>query len=244
VSNDILIAYIGAAGSVGSAWGAAYITARWIPQEFSENKGGIMKIGSIVRQKWFVWLVAPLVGLVLWAGGYRLVQVHAAALPLKAPFSIDGVFYPSGFMGDGEDGKHVQLNTQWKESCHTAPCYKITYDPGSKGWAGIYWQYPDQNWGKDPGREIKGAKVLEFWVKGDKGGEVVSFKVGGINREKYKDSLEEMLGPIVLTTEWQRLEIDLSHADTSSIIGAFACIAQKDGNPAGLTFYLDDIYFK
>ena len=65
-----------------------------------------MKIGSIVRQKWFVWLVAPLVGLVLWAGGYRLVQVHAAALPLKAPFSIDGVFYPSGFMGDGEDGKH------------------------------------------------------------------------------------------------------------------------------------------
>jgi hypothetical protein len=148
-------------------------------------------------------------------------------------------------MGDGEEGaKHVQLNAQWKDNCHTAPCIKVSYEPGSRGWAGVYWQYPDGNWGKVPGREVKGAKTVEFWARGEKGGEVVSFKVGGINQLKYKDSLDISMDPVVLTTEWKQFEIDLGGADTSSVIGAFAWIASKDGNPGGLTFYLDDIRFK
>jgi hypothetical protein len=52
------------------------------------------------------------------------------------------------------------------------------------------------------------------------------------------------MDPVVLTTEWKQFEIDLGGADTSSVIGAFAWIASKDGNPGGLTFYLDDIRFK
>jgi hypothetical protein len=108
----------------------------------------------------------------------------------------------------------------------------------------VYWQYPDGNWGKVPGREVKGAKTVEFWARGEKGGEVVSFKVGGINQLKYKDSLDISMDPVVLTTEWKQFEIDLGGADTSSVIGAFAWIASKDGNPGGLTFYLDDIRFK
>lgn len=201
-----------------------------------------MLLSSITTRWWFVWVVAPFGGALLWYGG---AQVHGGALPLKAPCCVDNNFYPGGFMGDGEEGaKRIQLNTQWKENCHTVPCIKVSYEPGSKGWAGVYWQYPDGNWGDQPGRELKGAKSLEFWARGEKGGELVSFKVGGINGKKYKDSLESSLGPIELTTEWKRFEIDLGGADTSSVIGAFAWTASKDGNPGGLTFYLDDVCFK
>lgn len=248
MSNEIVTSLISATATVGAAWGAAWINARRLQNEVKEPNGERddkekkMKIKSIATKWWFVWLVAPLGGALLWYGGTR---VHAGALPLKAPFCIDGNFYPSGFMGDGEEGaKRIQLNAQWKDNCHTTPCMRMSYEPGSKGWAGVYWQYPDGNWGGEPGRELKGVKKLEFWARGEKGGELVSFKVGGIDKKKYKDSLEKSLGPIELTTEWKQFEIDLGDADTSSVIGPFAWIASKDGNPGGLTFYLDDICFK
>jgi len=244
MSNEIVVSLIGATATVSAAWGTAWINARRLKQrnEGDKKEGDKMRIGSFATKWWFVWLVAPLGGAVLWYGGAR---VQAGALPLKAPCCVDGNFYPSGFMGDGNEGaKYIQLNPQWKDNCHTTPCVRVSYVPGPRGWAGVYWQYPDGNWGKEPGRELKGAKKLEFWAKGEKGGELVSFKVGGVNQEKYKDSLENLLGPVELSTEWKRFEIDLSDADTSSVIGAFAWTASKDGNPRGLTFYLDDICFK
>ena len=28
---------------------------------------------------------------------------------------------------------------------------KVSYQPGAVGWAGVYWQYPADNWGSRPG---------------------------------------------------------------------------------------------
>jgi hypothetical protein len=148
---------------------------------------------------------------------------------------------------DGENKKGtdpIDLNDQWTDNCHSEPtCIRIVYHPPSNKWAGVYWQYPDGNWGDDPGHTVVGAKKLIFWARGERGGELVSFKVGGINRKKYKDSLEKSLGPVKLTTDWKPYEIDLSDANTSSVIGAFAWVASAKGNPNGLTFYLEGICF-
>jgi hypothetical protein len=250
MSENVVTTIISAAATICAAWGAAWINARRLQRRFEmakeegHRKERRMRILSIATSRWFVWIVAPLTGALLWYGGVR---VQAGALPLKAPCCIANNFYPSGWMGDGADKsgtKYIQLNDQWKDGCHMAPCIRVSYEPGPIGWAGVYWQYPDGNWGGKPGRELKGVTKLEFWAKGEKGGEVVSFKVGGINSLQYHDSLEKSLGPVILTTEWQKYEFDLGDADTSSVIGAFAWIVNRDGNPNGLTFYLDDICFK
>src|SRR5712671_1473606 len=156
---------------------------------------------------------------------------------LKPPFDVTSYYYPSGFMGDGELGtRHLQLNDHWRDNCHSAPtCVQITYRPGPVGWAGGYWQYPDSNWGDRSGRAVEGANKVVFWARGQKGGELVDFKAGGINAsKKHRDSFEKVLRTVELTTQWQAFEIDLRDADTTSVIGAFAWFTTSSANPGGL----------
>jgi len=195
-----------------------------------------------------VFLVIPVAGALL---GIGVAKARQALEPtsLTAPVCISNNYYPSGYMGDaeGENKKGtdpIDLNDQWTQNCHSDPtCIKIVYHPPSNKWAGVYWQYPDSNWGDEAGRKIVGAKKLVFWARGEHGVELVSFKVGGINKKKYRDSLDRSLGPLKLTTDWKQYQIDLSDADTSSVIGAFAWSASAKGNPDGLTFYLEGICF-
>lgn len=207
-----------------------------------------MKVRSFVATKTFVWLIAPIAGAVMALLISQGVRVIAGSVAIKAPFCVHGYFFPSGFIGDGEKGAEaIELNEQWTENCHTGPtCVRVVYHPLAKGWAGVYWQYPDSNWGDQPGRKIEGAKKLVFWARGQQGEEEVDFKAGGINApgKKYQDSFEKVLGPKKLTSDWQQFEIDLNGADTSSVIGAFAWTATKSANPQGLTFYLDGICFQ
>ena len=172
---------------------------------------------------------------------------------LNAPFDLTLYFFPSGWMGDGEskDTKSLQLNTGFTNCSRSdnadGICIKIRYQPDSrgKGWAGIYWQYPDGNWGKEPGRKIAGAKRVVFWARGEKGDEVVEFKAGGIHdrQMKYQDTFEAAKR-IKLGKEWVSYEIPLSGKDLSNVIGAFAWSASKDANPDGVTVYIDDIRYE
>lgn len=208
-----------------------------------------MSIMPTKRPTFTLLIIVVITGALLDIGISKAREVIEGPPPLSAPVCLANNFYPSGYMGDGEGENRkgtdpIDLNDQWTQNCHSDPtCIRIVYHPTSNKWAGVYWQYPDSNWGDEPGRKILGAKKLVFWARGDRGNEVVSFKVGGINKKKYKDSLEKSLGPLKLATEWQYHEIDLSDADTSSIIGAFAWVASAKGNPDGLTFYLEGICF-
>jgi len=157
---------------------------------------------------------------------------------LSFPVNVDKYFCPSGWMGDGEYGERYIAFTR------AVGYIKITYTPGPKGWAGIYWQYPDSNWGEQPGRNLIGAHKLTFMAKGETGNEIVEFKTGGIRSPRYEDSFEKSLGRIKLSQSWNQHEIDLTDQDLSNVIGAFAWVASKDANPDGLTFYLKDIYFE
>jgi outer membrane protein OmpA-like peptidoglycan-associated protein len=127
------------------------------------------------------------------------------------------------------------------------PCLKINYKAsGPKGWVGIYWQDPANNWGDVPGRagfDLRGATKLSFWARGENGGEKVhEFRMGGIVGQ-YPDSDVASLLNIHLTKEWKEYSIDLKGKDLRHVIGGFGFFINKAENPGGIVFYLDDIMY-
>lgn len=154
-------------------------------------------------------------------------------------------YIPSGWMGDYSDVKFTDGCTDNPHSPKT--CIKIAYSAtGSQGagWGGMYWQNPANNWGeKQGGFDLTGAKRLVFWARGEKGGEVCEFKMGGITGT-YSDSDAASTEPITLTKEWKEYSIDLSGLDLSYINGGFCWVANKENNPNGLVIYIDDIKYE
>ena len=158
----------------------------------------------------------------------------------------DNHYFPSGWMGDYGD---IKVDAGCKEKPHSgATCIKTSYSAEQRqgaGWAGVYWQNPANNWGNQPGGfDLKGAKKLVFWARGDKGGEkIAEFKIGGITGE-YADSDTANIADVTLTQEWKEYTIDLTGKDLSYISGGFCWVANAASNPNGFTFYLDDVYYE
>lgn len=156
-------------------------------------------------------------------------------------------FSASGFM---PDGRCVAINDVWIDNCQgSRSCIQVKFDRDctatSTGWAGIYWLEPANNWGEAKGGfNLTGAKKLVFGARGEKGGEVVTFKMGGVGMgHPYPDSDTASTEPIVLTKEWKEYSIDLTGKDLSHIIGGFAWIGTAKENQSNITFYLKDIYY-
>jgi outer membrane protein OmpA-like peptidoglycan-associated protein len=148
-------------------------------------------------------------------------------------------------MGDSD----LTLSGAYAKTPHgEGPCLRVNYKAtGPKGWAGIYWQDPANNWGDVPGRagyDLRGATRLTFWARGESGGERVhEFRVGGIVGQ-YPDSDVATLSNIRLTREWKAYKIDLSKKDLRHIIAGFGFFVNKAENSGGMMFYLDDILFE
>jgi len=164
---------------------------------------------------------------------------------LDFPVALSSFYKPTGWMGDGEKGiKFLSVERVATEiEGRTLPATKIVYRPGGpEGWAGIYWQYPENNWGAKPGRSLEGARSISFYARGETGKEVAEFKAGGISDPdlEYHDSFETSLGDIVLSKEWERHEISLTGKDLSNVIGAFAWISTAPTSEP-LTAYLAGI---
>jgi outer membrane protein OmpA-like peptidoglycan-associated protein len=155
-------------------------------------------------------------------------------------------YVPSGYMGDignltlsgafvpSHEGKGTPL--------------RVVYTPkGPKGWAGVYWQSPANNWGDRAGKtgyDLTGAKKLTFWARGEKGGEKIrEVRIGGIVG-RYPDSDVAKAGPIVLSADWKRFEIDLTGKDLKHIIGGFGLSVNKYDNVGEVTFYINDIAYE
>ena len=175
-----------------------------------------------------------------------IIPMEVTLIP-KIVVNVPDAFYSGGWMGDWGD---ITLDDASTDNPHSEPiCIKITYSAArsqGEGWAGIYWQYPDKNWGDKPdGRDLTGATQLTFWARGEKGGEKAEFKVGGITG-KYPDSIQPPVstGITVLSDKWQQYTIDLTGKDLSHIIGGFCWVTNKDQNPHGCTIYLDDIRYE
>jgi hypothetical protein len=157
------------------------------------------------------------------------------------------MFYPSGWMGDYGDITYDDSATNNPKSPPTA--IKISYSAVKSqgyGWSGIYWQYPDKNWGDNPdGIDLSKYSKVTFWARGEKGGEKAEFKVGGIEG-KYPDSIQPVVstGVVILSSQWQKYSIDLSGKNRSHIVGGFVWVTNKDKNPLGSVIYLDDIQYE
>jgi len=162
----------------------------------------------------------------------------------------DNHFIPSGWMGDVGD---ISFNDGLTVTVHSgSTAISITYAASITaplGWAGTYWQDPENNYGKlQGGYDLSEATRLTFWARGQNGGEKAEFKVGGLGvwRDCCPDSLRPALstGVLTLTNQWQQYGIDLRGRDLSHVVGGFAWVASRCSNPGGATFYLDDILFE
>lgn len=165
---------------------------------------------------------------------------------------VSNHFIPSGWMGDYGDLKFSDQDTSSPASGSTA--IKIDYTAKrsqGQGWAGIYWQSSQNNWGtKDTGVDLTGFNKLVFKAKGKNGGEVLSLKIGGITSTPggesvaYPDSATIDYGPIRLTKDWQEYSINLVGKDLHYINGGLCTIFNADqAGENGETVYLDDIYY-
>ena len=156
-------------------------------------------------------------------------------------------FAASGFM---PDGNCVAINDVWVDNCNgNRSCIQVKFNRDCSatgtGWAGIYWLEPANNWGDVKGGfNLTGAHKLVFWAKGEKGGEVVTFKMGGVGMgHSYPDSDTATTDPIMLTQNWKEYSIDLTDKDLSHVIGGFAWVATAKENQSNITFYLANIYY-
>jgi hypothetical protein len=172
----------------------------------------------------------------------------------QGPVVVDEVFTPSGYMGDGTAPSAIAmtplLQTDPKDCGNgeraspgaRGSCHVVTYvppTPARSGWAGVYWQYPSNNWGTLPGyaMPIQATRVT-FWAKGSTGGEIVTFTAGGILGGTYHDSVNARI-VVTLTTSWTPYSIDLSGQVYSNAIGGFAWAAAAGAAP--LKFFVDGI---
>lgn len=155
-------------------------------------------------------------------------------------------FVPSGWMGDYGD---IKLNDRSKiDPADGKTCIQFTYSAKRSqgfGWAGVYWQHPENNWGNIPGGfNLEGVKRVTFWARGEKGKEeIAQFSVGGIKGSRPDTGIAQ-IGPVTLTQQWKQYVIDVSGIDLRKISGGFAWTAASVGNESGMTFYLDEIRFE
>ena len=147
---------------------------------------------------------------------------------------------PSGWMGSTEfltlDGSHAEDPQGGTASI------RMRYE-GKYGWVGVAWQNPPNNWGEeDGGLDLTGASELEFWARGEYGGEKISTSVGLIGSDAdYPDSGKTQAKDIVLTREWARYSVSLKRTDLSSIKTGF--VVMLTGRTTPVTVYLDSIRF-
>lgn len=199
--------------------------------------------------KWFLLMAA----LLLPSMKNDAAQESKAALrpDVQLPFYVyknfgarENHFTPSGWMGDHGDIKFTDKHSAGKDGTSIRVEYTAQGKQGA-GWAGMYWQNPANNWGsKQGGFNLNGSQKMTFMAKGEKGGEVIDqFKMGGISGD-YADSGSAALGPVTLTKEWKKYEISLEGQELSSISGGFCWAMNRDQNPKGAIFYVDEIRYE
>ena len=168
-------------------------------------------------------------------------ELKAVAMPYAVyKDGVKGKWYPSGYMGHT---RALKVNEVWREKAHSGvTCMKIDY-LDHYGWAGIFWQDPANDWGeKAGGANLSKAGMLVFWARGEKGGEKVSFFMGGLDKKaKYGDSAQAKRDNVILKKEWTRYRIPLDGLDLSQIKTGFGFSLTCESEP--FTFYLDDIEY-
>jgi hypothetical protein len=100
-----------------------------------------------------------------------------------------------------------------------------------------------------PGRKVElGAKLVTFWAKVGAGSVDVGFRAGGANNWEgvtdaslpYKDDFGVAL-EVTLTSDYQKLEIDLSGVSYESVVSPFGWSIVSQGNPEPVQLFIADV---
>src|SRR5450631_4192086 len=106
-------------------------------------------------------------------------DLHHKTITVRSGSGV-AAYYPSGMIGDVGD---ITVEPEFRPSSHSGrSSLRIQYRPapsGGQDWAGVYFLYPDHNWGQFAGRDLTGATRLTFWVCADRNTRA-EFLVGGI----------------------------------------------------------------
>jgi len=125
---------------------------------------------------------------------------------------------------------------------------RMTVTFKTPNWCGLAVACAPDYWGKEPSVaawDLRGAKKLVFWARGDKGTESIQVKTMVTGGERFGDSTT--IAPatpwLSLTKGWKQYELSLEGVDASRVVTNFCVVTNKDHNEnAAITFYLDEIY--
>lgn len=180
--------------------------------------------------------------------GIQTLRAEDASPAVKLPFTVydekggpNNHYIPSGWMGTT---KGIKMDDGCAVNPHAGKtCLKVEYTEPAE-WAGVVWQDPVNDWGDQAGgSNLTGAKKLTFWARGEKGGEVVSFKFGILGSDKkYSDTGSGDLTDVKLTKEWKEYSIDLAGKNLTRIKTGFVWTLAGQGAP--VAFYIDDIQYE
>ena len=160
-------------------------------------------------------------------------------------------------------GAPVTINGSWAQRPHAgATCIQFAYQP-SAPFAGVVMLNgvlpagtvaPLPNMGEvhNAGIDLSGATSLVFWARGERGGERITFYMGGSGYEGgtgdvlpgvEPDSTTSLSRAFTLTNKWKAYSIDVARANLSYVLNGFGWVASSKDNPGGAVFYVDDIQY-
>lgn len=165
--------------------------------------------------------------------------------PTTLPFAVDSFWVPSGFMGDGETPGGIAVT---EDACGgtragegLGACRKFSWTPGRLGWAGVFWQYPEANWGTLPGLAIPaGATEVTVWAWGERGGEEVKFLAGIGGGAADGFAAESAVFTLATTPTQYRVALP-TETLPSEMVGPFGWVS---GDTGGASFFVDDIQWR
>jgi hypothetical protein len=165
----------------------------------------------------------------------------------------------------------VTVNGSYSLDKHSgATSIRCTFNTGGANFGGFNFQNgvlpngaaaPLPNFGTESnaGVDLSGATALTFWARGQQGGEVVDFFMGGVGWTgnavnnpctpgfpgpcPAPDSTPAVKITVTLTTQWTQYSISLAGRDLHYVLGGFGWGVNGALNPNGAVFNLDDIQY-
>ncbi|HEY4106802.1 MAG TPA: hypothetical protein VGM44_23035, partial [Polyangiaceae bacterium] len=200
-------------------------------------------------------------------------------LPPSGAFTVSDYFAASGDMADG-NGMSAPGMIQTSEYTTTmcgdkarmsgarGHCYVFDYVPGPNLFAGVYFQYPANNWGAKAGLPVHADKFtkvsFQYAVSNvDTNGTTVKFEAGGIGYPMHTDAdiaagitnSDQFDGteiPQTPTDDWQQDHVTVPPAEITGVTDIIGALAWYVSYPQGAdyntlqptTVYLDDIVYE
>lgn len=123
---------------------------------------------------------------------------------------------------------------------HCEFCYRLQFTPGTQGQGGVLFEASEP-------LNLKDAKRMTFWARGDLGGEKIQVSAAGKKSSLAGASDGVKFGvtstDLALVKEWKKFEIDLSGVDLTSVTHGFGLKMNKGNDGSDKVIYMKYITY-